>query len=456
MRVFNKTSCIVKPSDSTWSGKLVLSELDQTGVTTHVPTIYFYNQTPEDYLLVLKSLKSSLACTLVHFYPLAGRLSLVAGGRLEIDCNASGAQFTEAYADIKLTDLDSLLPSPLYHQLIPSIDYQNVPLEEIPLLLLQVTKFTCGGLCIGLNISHVAADGQSALHFVSEWARICRGELLESAPYLDRKVLRAGDPPRTSSVVIEDEQFGPPPILVDQNGQNERQNETTVTMLKLTATQVEKLRNEANLSLKTEMIRGFTRYEAITAHIWRTSCKARNHKPEQPTALAISIDVRRKMRPPLPQKYFGNAIVNGIAFGCSGEIVSKPLGYVSSIIRGAIEKVDDEYVNSVIDFLKNQDDLSQFRELVPTSNDDEGPFYGNPNLGVISWLTLPIYGADFGWGKEIHMGPGTHESDGSSLILHDKDEDGSLVVALCLQLRHMQDFKKLFYQDIDVNDGIIN
>ncbi|KAF5804672.1 putative transferase [Helianthus annuus] len=446
MRVFNKTFCMVKPADQTWSGKLALSELDQTGLTTHVPTIYFYKQSPEDWLIVLQTLKASLSSTLVHFFPLAGRLSFITRGRLELDCNGTGVQFLEAYADANLADLDSLLPSPVYHQLIPSIDYQNTPLEEIPLLVLQVTRFVCGGFSLGLSISHAVADGQSALHFVSEWARVSRGELVETPPYLDRKVLRAGDPPRTLKMVNH-EQFCPPPVLID--GENERENETTVTMLKLTATQVEKLRNKANQIQKSEVSRGFTRYEAITAHIWRTSCKARKHKPEQPTALAFCVDIRNKMRPPLPQKYFGNAIVNMIATGCSGEIVSNPLGFVSSKIRDAIKNVDDEYVNSVIDFLKNQDDLSRFRELIPTSG-DEGHFYGNPNVGVISWLTLPLYGADFGWGKEVHMGPGTHDSDGDSLILHGKDGDGSLVVALCLQVRHMEEFKKVFYQDIDM------
>ncbi|KAK9055301.1 hypothetical protein SSX86_026383 [Deinandra increscens subsp. villosa] len=449
MRVYNKTSCMVKPASQTWSGKLALSELDQTGVTTHVPTIYFYPHSPDDWLTLIQTLKTSLSSILVHFFPLAGRLSVIPGGRLELDCNAQGVQFLDAYADMKLVDMDTLLPSPVYHQLIPSIDYQTTPLEETPLLVLQVTRFVCGGFSLGLNISHVAVDGQSAIHFVSEWARVSRGEPLEAPPYLDRKVLRAGDPPMTSEVVNHEE-FGPPPVLIDPSDVNERDNETTVTMLKLTAAQVAKLRNKANESWKGETGRGFTRYEAITAHVWRSSCKARNHKPEQPSALAFCVDVRSKMRPPLPQKYFGNAIVDVIATGFAGEIVSEPLGFVSSKIRDVINKVDDEYVNSVIDFLKNQEDLSQFRELIPTANGDEGRFYGNPNVGVISWLTLPMYGADFGWGKEVHMGPGTHESDGDSLILHGKDGDGSLVVALCLQARHMEDFKKVFYQDIDM------
>ncbi|XP_024965678.1 spermidine hydroxycinnamoyl transferase-like [Cynara cardunculus var. scolymus] len=448
IEISNKTSSMVKPAERTWSGKLPLSELDQTGVTGHIPTFYFYTQSPHDWTTILQTLKSSLSSILVHFYPLAGRLSPVAGGRLELDCNAAGVQFVEAYADNKLTDLDTFLPLPIYHQLIPSIDYQNTPHEEIPLLVLQVTRFVCGGFCLSLSMSHTVADGEGALHFTCEWARISRGELLESPPYLDRKVLRAGDPPRASSS-FEHAESNPPPILIEQSdNEPEHEKKTKVRMLKLTATQVEKLKKKANNSWKREMSRGFTRYEVITAHIWRTACNVRNHKPEQPTALAIAMNVRSKMRPPLPREYFGNAVIDAIATGCSGEIVSKPLGYSSSKIREAIERVDDEHVNSVIDFLKGQEDLSKFRELKSRSNG--GGFCGNPNLGVTSWLTLPIYGADFGWGKEVHMTPGTHDNDGDSLILHGEDGDGSLVVALCLQVRHMEDFQKLFYQDIDM------
>ncbi|XP_071699101.1 spermidine hydroxycinnamoyl transferase [Rutidosis leptorrhynchoides] len=447
MKVFNKTSCMVKPSEETWSGNLTLSELDQTSVLNHVPTLYFYKQPSEDWASVVRTLKSSLSSTLVHFYPLAGRLVNIDRGRLEINCNAIGVEFIEAYIDIKLSDLDTFLHSPVYPKIIPEIDHK-LSIEEIPLLVLQVTRFVCGGFSLAVNISHVVVDGQSALHFISEWARVCRGELIESPPCLDRKVLRAGDPPRPSSM-YEHEEFGPPPVLINQSSKSEREQETMVSMLTLTSTQVEKLRNEANRSHKSEMGHGFTRYEAIASHIWRTSSKARKHLSEQPTTLAICVDVRNRMMPPLPQKYFGNAIVNMFVTGYSGEILSNPLGYVASKIREVINKVDDKYVNSVIEYLKNQEDLSQFRDLEPT-NDDEAPFYGNPNMGVISWLTLPIYGADFGWGKEIHMNPGTHDSDGGSLLLHGQNGDGSLVVALCLQVRHMEDFKKAFYQDIDM------
>jgi len=157
------------------------------------------------------------------------------------------------------------------------------------------------------------------------------------------------------------------------------------------------------------------------------------------------------MEPPLPKEYFGNATLYVVASSLAGDLMSKPLGYASSRIREAIERVNDEYVRSAVEFLKNQEDLSRFQDLHAVES-EKGLFYGNPNLGVVSWLTLPFYGVDFGWGKEVYMGPGTHvhDFDGDSLLLPGPDEDdGSLLLHLCLQVEHMDAFKKHFYEDIE-------
>ena len=124
-----------------------------------------------------------------------------------------------------------------------------------------------------------------------------------------------------------------------------------------------------------------------------------------------------------------------------GELMNKPLGYASSMIRQAINKVTDTYVKSAIEFFRNLQDLVRFQAI-------EEPFFGNPNVEVVSWVTLPPYNLDFGWGNEIYMGPGAHDIDGNSFILQSPDGDGSLMVILCLQVAHMDAFKRHFYEDI--------
>ena len=85
--------------------------------------------------------------------------------------------------------------------------------------------------------------------------------------------------------------------------------------------------------------RAYTRYETVAGHIWRCACKARELKDEQPTAIAVWVDSRNRMNPPLPRGYLGNAIVDVIATSHAGELMRNPLGYASRRIRQAIDKL---------------------------------------------------------------------------------------------------------------------
>ncbi|CAL8990554.1 unnamed protein product [Prunus brigantina] len=444
---------VLKPSTPTLQGTLALSEWDQVGTITHVPTIYFYkpDQTfaaqPDT---IANILKDSLSRALVPFYPLAGRLLWIGGGRLELHCNDMGVPFIEAESDSKLDDFGDFSPSPEYDYLIPTVDY-TLPIHELPILLVQLTRFKCGGLSLSLTISHAVVDGQSALHFISEWARLAKGEPIGVMPFLDRKAFQDRTLPAGNTLGLDHSELDHPPLLLGESDNiEERKKKTTVAMLKLTKQQVEKLKrmaNEGNDYKNSGTKRAYTRYETVAGHIWRCASKARVHRNEQPTAMGVCVDSRSRMQPPLPQGYFGNATFDVIATSLAGDLVSKPLGYASSRIKEAIEKVTNDYVLSAIDHFRNQSDLTRFQDLHALGS-DQGPFYGNPNLGVVSWLTLPIYGLDFGWGKEIYMGPGPHDFDGDSLLLPSPDGDGSIVLALCLQVAHMDAFKKHFYEDI--------
>ncbi|KAL1371949.1 hypothetical protein HN51_002130 [Arachis hypogaea] len=445
-----KGCCMVRPNEATWCGRLPLSEWDQIGTITHVPTIYFYHKpTSLHTSTIINTLKDSLSRVLVPFYPLAGRLHWINNGRLELECNAMGAQFIEAESSSTLEEVGDLsLSSEYLYHLSPNVDY-TLPIHELPLFIVQFTTFKCGGFGLSLAISHAIADGQSALHFINEWSRFARGEALEMVPFLDRKVLRAGEPPLAPLPAGHGRsEFENPPLLLGQStNMEQRKKKTTVEFFKLSKQEVDGLRNLANLSWGNPSNgRGYTRYETVAGHVWRSACKAREHKNDQPTCLGVCVDSRCRMKPPLPKGYFGNATLDVVATSLSGDLVSRPLGYASSRIREAIEKVTDEYIKSEIEFLKNQQDLSRFQDL-HAMRSDKGPFYGNPNMGVVSWLTLPVNGLDFGWGKEVQMYPGTHEFDGDSVLLPGLDTDGSVVLAICLQVDHMDAFRKHFYQE---------
>ena len=71
-------------------------------------------------------------------------------------------------------------PSPELRQLHPSIHCT----EE--LLQIQLNRFSCGGLVIGLTAHHRIADGQSMSSFFLAWARLVRGPEVVPLPNHDR------------------------------------------------------------------------------------------------------------------------------------------------------------------------------------------------------------------------------------------------------------------------------
>ncbi|CAN1175553.1 Spermidine hydroxycinnamoyl transferase [Linum perenne] len=457
MKVTIKNSYMVKPVEPTWTGRQALTEWDQIGAITHVPTVYFYRPSSQwlsPSSTVLATLVHSLSLALVPFYPLAGRVHRTSGGRMELECNGKGVRLVEAESDWRLEDFgEDFSPNPNFESLVPEVDYE-LPIHEWPLLLLQLTKYQCGGVSLTFSICHAVVDGLSALHFFSEWARIARGEPVKTMPFLDRTVLRAGMPPRAQPKFCHTEFDRPPGLLPDLlNNQKIRQgvDHEVVKTFKLAKTKVAMLKDMANNMVTTvsgeeTQQRPYTTYETLTAHIWKCTCKARDLNPEQPTTLGVCVDSRTRMKPSLPKGYFGNAILDVQATALAGELTSKPLGYTAKKIRDTIEKVDAEFLDSAIDFLKSQPDLRKYQDFGSTK--DQAPFFGYPNLGVISWLRLPLFGMDFGWGKEIYMGPATHDFDGDSMILASQNGDGSVLVAICLREDHMESFKKCFYEDI--------
>ena len=165
-----KSNSIVIPSEPTPSGLLHLSESDQVMQWTHAPVIHIYkpnNNIPFSF----EKTKNALSRALVHFYPLAGRLRWKEGGWLELDCNAMGVQVLEAYADAKLDELGDFAPTGVVEDLVPKIDY-TTPIEEWPLFLAQLTRFSCGVICVGIAISHTVVDGRSATNFISSLAKL--------------------------------------------------------------------------------------------------------------------------------------------------------------------------------------------------------------------------------------------------------------------------------------------
>ncbi|KAF3529249.1 hypothetical protein DY000_02039017 [Brassica cretica] len=182
----------------------------------------------------------------------------------------------------------------------------------------------------------------------------------------------------------------------------------------------------------------YSSYETLAAHVWRSVTKARAFPDDQVTKLYIATDGRSRLRPQLPPGYLGNVVFTATPLAAAGDLLSKPTSYVAGLIHDVLARMDDEYLRSALDYLEMQPDLSALVRGAHT--------YNCPNLGITSWVRLPIYDADFGWGRPVFMGPSVIAFEGLSYVLPSPTNDGSLSLFIALRTEHMKLFEKYLYE----------
>ncbi|KAK9942773.1 hypothetical protein M0R45_008421 [Rubus argutus] len=441
-----RESTMVRPATETPRQSLWMSNLDLMSVNNHTPSVYIYKPKvgADNNFFDPLVLKNALSKALVPFYPLAGRLKRSnnndhdENGRIEINCNADGALFVVADSNSCIDDFGDFLPTPEFGRtLIPAVDY-SAGISSFPLLLVQVTYLKCGGVALGIRLEHGVADGFSALHFINTWSDMARGLDLTIPPALDRTLLRARDPPQPLQHHIEHQ----PP----KDYENEIRAATTVSVFKFTKEQLNLLKakstptnyKEEDDDKNTVLIK-YTSFEVFAAHLWKCACRARQLADDQETKFYTAVNGRTRLQPPLPPGYFGNVIFVATTTALAGDVISRPIRYAASCIHNALERMDDEYLRSTLDYLE----LQPLRDR--TSAFGRGAHYRSPNLAITSWVTLPLYDADFGWGRPAFMGRAGIPNEGKAYISSSPSNDGSISMIIHLQSQHMKSFSKLVY-----------
>ncbi|KAJ6731709.1 TRICHOTHECENE 3-O-ACETYLTRANSFERASE [Salix purpurea] len=432
MKITIKESSMVTPIQDTPNRRLEVTNLDLFHAKYHVPVLILYRPNGSANFFEVEVLKEALSKVLVSFYPVAGRLARDANGRVEINCNGEGVLFVEAETDSAMDDFVDLKRSDELPQLIPTVDYSDI--SSYPLLVLQVTRFRCGGVCLGVGWHHILADGTGCLYFINTWSDVARGLPIKTPPYFDRAILRGRVPP---SLTFHHVEYDPFPTI-NTRSQNpipmSGSRDISVANLKITSDLLSTLKAMAkNDAGKTE----YSTYVILTAHIWRCVCKARGLSDDQLTKLNIATNGRKRFRPPIPPGYFGNVIFSTSPIALYGGLLSESLVHTAERIHRAIKRMDDEYLRSAVDYLENLGE--------PTAVMRNSETYRSPNLSIVNWVNLPFYDADFRWGKPAYIRP-AFAYQGKGYILPSSSGDGTLSLTICLETDHLKSFQKLFYE----------
>lgn len=211
----------------------------------------------------LAVLPRAFAAALGFFPTLAG--SLRDDGRV-VCSGTDTVPLVLAVSSLSVTDVDTDRPdSALLDRLAPGDGDGDG--AGSPALALQATRFTCGGVALGMRVAHALCDGAGATKFLAAAARFARGQEPEVAPVWERQDrLGSRRPPRAMTpfdpvLALDDDvaRRGPYGAVSD------RQEQLARECFHVSDAHVEALRaqlaDEAGLKLTT--------FEVLAAFIWR-------------------------------------------------------------------------------------------------------------------------------------------------------------------------------------------
>ncbi|XP_057493226.1 acetyl-CoA-benzylalcohol acetyltransferase-like [Actinidia eriantha] len=163
-----------------------ISFIDQFVPLAHVACIFYYPIPDQSaYKAITAQLEKSFSKTLTLFYPLVG---LYAKEDLSVECNHEGGAFLEAQLSGELASIVNGGGDPKLFRRFLSLGVGEVVERTTPLVGVQVSVFKCGGLAVGVLLSHRIADAYTVATFIDAWAKVGRGGIGEVVgPSFERK-----------------------------------------------------------------------------------------------------------------------------------------------------------------------------------------------------------------------------------------------------------------------------
>ncbi|MCL7045153.1 hypothetical protein MKW94_007287 [Papaver nudicaule] len=339
-----------------------LSLLDQLAPSFYSPLLLYYcndNSNRETGKIDdrCRVIKKSLAEVLTKFYPLAGK---IIDNRF-VDCN---------------DDVRQLLPCDPYP---PEISSMSSPLS------VQVNVFdNCGGIVIGLCISHKLADGSSVMAFISDWATVARGISTNG----DCQQIKGPSFELQSLFVGKDLLGFTPPILPATDevlvAKSFVFGDSKINELKAKSIILEETGDAAIEQYQP------TRVEALSAFIWRCFIDIDQAKNKRPAAARVyeaihAVNMRTRMVPQLPTNSFGNVHTasRAICVVRNNECIDTQNHNLVGKIQDSLRKIDADYVRR----LRSSDTLSSVME-----KDKENGLSGQTEMLIFSsWCRFPLY-----------------------------------------------------------------
>lgn len=432
------SSAINVPPNNCSPTLVPLTVFDLANYDCQIPILYAFHAPMPD----TATLEDALSRTLYYYPHLAGKFVTSSAGWPCVLLDGSGARLLETHVP---TTLEENLPFD------PSNDLLNLvpPLHGCEHFQVQLNRFSCGGVAMGVTFHHRVADGQAISAFLVAWATMARGsDAPLPAPFHGREhVSVPRNPPRVDFPHHEIEFVTKSSSLLRKplSGSEVAASLASLTIVSVHYSKgfIAKLKAEASGG---DHRRRCSTFQCIVSHMWKKLTAVRGLFPDEYTTIRTAVNGRSRLtNPPIPQSYFGNLVLWAFPSLKAGELLRTSYAELAGVIRHSVAKVNDAYFRSFIDFgeLKLKRVTAEDEEFVAAM-----PGLGDmlcPDIELNSWLGLQFVDVDFGSGTPCCFTTPSLPVEGLAILTSSCGDDGGANLFMAMKKDQAKLFREIAY-----------
>ncbi|KAJ0086060.1 hypothetical protein Patl1_09412 [Pistacia atlantica] len=265
------------------------------------------------------------------------------------DTNLSPADIITQRLQLLKQSLSETLPDlALINKFLPGeASWSATPTPGTHVAMIRVTTFSCGGIVIGVFISHMIADGNALSSFLKSWAATARKNTEEAVPV----------------PIFDNSTVFPPNDLFPREA---TMMATVIPFFKIgrsiTRRYVFDASAIATLKAKatSSSVQNPTRVEAVSALLSKCIMAVYKAKSDsnKPTLVSHAVNLRRRATPPFSEYCMGNFLWKATALFPNDK--EAEVESLVTQLRGAIREVNNDFLKS----LKGDEGLSNLCKAV--------------------------------------------------------------------------------------------
>ncbi|KAJ3136176.1 hypothetical protein HK101_004044 [Irineochytrium annulatum] len=425
------------------SNTLPLSILDAFGAAWGLSFIYFFEAPPSG-ALDPSAMKLAVARTLCDYPSHSGKIVDKGNHALAVDLCDHGARLVVAScSSLSIEDLVPVNKEVIDIKAAVPKEFSPAFEGKSPFLLqIQSTFMKCGGVVLSVIANHALNDGQSAFDFMTCLTRNYSDATPDLSIVHDRSCLNLitkYEEPTMAHPEYDDGNLGPPQAFPNPLPS------ISCKLFRFSSSTLARLKAAASAPVPSDMtelapnVDYVTTQDALQAHITSLITMARlegsragQQPPDGLIRLNTGVNGRKRLDPPLPAKFAGNAIFNSLSTHRVSDLLLRParegLPVAARRIRAGVNGMTDAYVRDALSVLATA-------AGGPASVSLAARYFLGWDVLITSWARMGLRDARLGGdGAPVYAGPPGLVADGVVVFLDSAagDEKGLDVwVSLC-------------------------